>query len=46
MDGKHDDEDTIDSYSNKCVRVEGTGTSEDEPLEGFVMKDMMIKNCG
>lgn len=46
VDGKQDDDNKKDSYVNKCVRVEGTGTSENDPLEGFVMKDMMIKHCG
>lgn len=46
MDGRHDDNENKNSYVNKCVRVEGTGTSEEEPLEGFVMRDMLIKHCG
>lgn len=42
----HDSKNKKDSFVNKCVRVEGTGKSEDGPLEGFVMKYMTVKNCG
>ena len=46
MDGKSGSSSDIDSYVNKCVEVESTGKSEKDPLEGFVMTDMVIKNCG
>ena len=47
MDGKtgSDDEQT-DSYENKCVRVDSMGESEDEALDGFVMRNMLVQNCG
>lgn len=46
MDGKHESSSKKSSYVNKCVSVEGTGKSSSDPLKGFVMKDMVIKNCG
>lgn len=46
VDGKHDSKNKKSSYVNKCVRVEGTGKGDSQPLDGFVMKSMKIKNCG
>lgn len=46
VDGEHDSEDQEDSYVNKCVEVVGQGDSEDDPLKGFVMQDMLVQNCG
>lgn len=33
------------SYMNKCVLVEGEGDVT-TPLEGFMMRDMHVRNCG
>lgn len=46
VDGEHDSADSADSIVNKCVEVVGQGKSDDEPLEGFVMMDMLVQNCG
>lgn len=46
VDGKHNSANKKSSYVNKCVLVEGAGKSSKDPLKGFVMKDMTIKNCG
>lgn len=46
VDGKSGSSSSIESYVNKCVEVESMGKSEGEALEGFVMKDMVVKNCG
>lgn len=48
MDGTISAEDGgLDSFVDKCVRVDGLGTHrEDNPLRGFVMKDMAVHNCG
>lgn len=47
VDGKTgDDENEYDSYQNKCVTVDGMGDSEEDALDGFVMKNMHVQNCG
>ena len=46
MDGYHGDDYEADSFVNKCVEVRGQGQSDDEPLEGFVMKGVTVQNCG
>ncbi|CAN0525117.1 unnamed protein product, partial [Laminaria digitata] len=46
VDGEHGDTFELDSFVNKCVEVVGQGYSEDEALDGFVMKDMAVRNCG
>ncbi|CAB1115742.1 unnamed protein product [Ectocarpus sp. CCAP 1310/34] len=46
VDGKISDDDEAESYVDKCVFVEGTSTSGDERLEGFVMQDVYVQNCG
>lgn len=46
MDRKTGDGEDGDSYENKCVRVDGMGESEDDALDGFVMNDMHVQNCG
>lgn len=46
MDGKTGDGEDGDSYENKCVIVDGMGESEDDALDGFVMHDMHVQNCG
>lgn len=45
VDGEHgDDSSDEDSFVNKCVEVRGNG--EDDPLRGFIMQDMEVRNCG
>lgn len=34
------------SFVNKCIQVLGPGQNESEALEGFVMENMHVKNCG
>ena len=46
VDGEHDSADERDSIVNKCVEVVGQGKSDSDSLEGFVMKDMLVQNCG
>ncbi|CBN79456.1 FirrV-1-B30 precursor [Ectocarpus siliculosus] len=46
VDGKISDDDEADSYVDKCVFVEGPSTSGEERLEGFVMQDVSVQNCG
>lgn len=46
VDGKSGSSSEIESYANKCVEVESMGKNSNETLEGFVMKDMVVKNCG
>lgn len=46
VDGKSGSSSEIGSYANKCVEVESMGKNSNETLEGFVMKDMVVKNCG
>ena len=47
VDGKTgSDDEQRDSYENKCVRVDSMGESEDEALDGFVMRNMLVQNCG
>lgn len=46
VDGKSGPSYEMESYSNKCVEVESMGKSENESLQGFVMNDMVVKNCG
>lgn len=46
IDGKTGSEEEFHSYQNKCVIVNGQGESEDDALDGFVMKDMLVQNCG
>ncbi|CAN0020458.1 unnamed protein product, partial [Ectocarpus sp. 8 AP-2014] len=46
VDGKISDDDKAESYVDKCVFVEGPSTSGDERLEGFVMQDVSVQNCG
>lgn len=33
-----------DSYVHKCVYVQGNGRKD--PLKGFIMESLTIKNCG
>lgn len=40
------DDNSIGSFENKCVRVEGFGESEEGALDGFVVRDMLVQNCG
>ncbi|CAM9176520.1 unnamed protein product [Laminaria digitata] len=42
IDGKTGSEEEFHSYQNKCVIVNGEGESEDDAVDGFVMKDMLI----
>ena len=46
VDGQHDSADEMDSFVSKCVMVDGNAESEDDALEGFVMKDMLVQSCG
>eukprot|EP00752_Nemacystus_decipiens_P016996 g15219.t1 len=46
VDGKIADADEAASYANKGVFVDSGNTSGDETLEGFVMREMSIINCG
>lgn len=46
VDGKVEDADEAASYVDKCVFVDSGNTSGDETLEGFVMADMAVINCG
>lgn len=46
VDGEHDSADERDSIVNKCVEVVGRGKSDSDSLDGFVMKDMLVQNCG
>ncbi|CAN0189761.1 unnamed protein product, partial [Hapterophycus canaliculatus] len=46
VDGKVSDADEASSYADKCVYVEGPSASGDEVLEGFIMQDLSVANCG
>lgn len=46
MNGKYKDEEEYGSYLNKCVWVKGQGMSTSDALEGFIMKEMKVHNCG
>ena len=46
VDGKTGSTDEMDSYNKKCVVVDGETRSEEDALDGFVMKDMFVRNCG
>lgn len=47
VDGKTGfDDDQFDSYEKKCVRVDSMGRSEEDALDGFLMKNMLVQNCG
>eukprot|EP00903_Cladosiphon_okamuranus_P015283 g14123.t1 len=46
VDGEVEDADEAASYADKCVFVDSGNANGDEPLEGFVMTDMAIVNCG
>lgn len=46
VDGKSGPSYEMESYSNKCVEVESMGKNENDSLQGFVMNDMVVKNCG
>ena len=46
VDGYNADNYEADSFVNKSAEVRGQGHSDDEPLEGFVMKGVTVRNCG
>ena len=47
VDGFVGSGDSTDSFINKCVWVEGEAGAETiTHIEGFVMKNMLIENCG
>lgn len=46
VDGEVEDADEAASYADKCVFVDSGNGSGDEILEGFIMTDMAISNCG
>ena len=46
VDGEHGSTHEPDSFVNKCVEVIGLGQNETEAVEGFVMKNMIVQNCG
>lgn len=44
---RHDDDEKRQSFVDKCVRIDGRSRhSAENPLKGFVMKDMTVRNCG
>ena len=47
VDGFRGSDDTMDSWVDKCVWVEG-GVEDGmiTHIEGFIMQDMTIRNCG
>ncbi|CAM9939244.1 unnamed protein product [Ectocarpus sp. 6 AP-2014] len=47
VEGKIGSNDTDQaSWVNKCVYVEGPGANSSAVLDGFVMEDMVVQNCG
>ncbi|CAM9864734.1 unnamed protein product [Ectocarpus sp. 4 AP-2014] len=47
VEGKIGSNDTDQgSWVNKCVYVEGPGSNSSAVLDGFVMEDMVVQNCG
>lgn len=46
IDGRISDNDEWSSYVLKCVYVQGPSASGDSLLEGFVLNDLYIRNCG
>ncbi|CAM9939140.1 unnamed protein product [Ectocarpus sp. 6 AP-2014] len=47
VEGKIGTSDTDEaSWVNKCVYVEGPGSQSSAVLDGFVMEDMIVQNCG
>ncbi|CAM9617951.1 unnamed protein product [Ectocarpus sp. 12 AP-2014] len=47
VEGKIGKSDTDEaSWVNKCVYVEGPGPQSSDILDGFVMEDMNVQNCG
>ena len=46
MDGFFGSSHDEDSYINKCVWIDGEVEDDVTPLQGFVMRDMLIQNCG
>lgn len=46
VDGEIESADEAASYADKCVFVDSGSGSGDVTLEGFVMTDMAITNCG
>ena len=42
MDGQISDEDAASSFIDKCVFVYG----EEDPIVGFSMQGMTVRNCG
>lgn len=46
VDGQVDSADEIESFVNICVMIEGNSESEDDALEGLVMKDMLVQTRG
>ncbi|CAB1118084.1 unnamed protein product [Ectocarpus sp. CCAP 1310/34] len=47
VEGKVGTSDTDEaSWVNKCVYVEGPGSQSSAVLDGFVMEDMIVQNCG
>ncbi|CAM9793899.1 unnamed protein product [Ectocarpus fasciculatus] len=47
VEGKIGTSDTDEaSWVNKCVYVEGPGSQSSSVLDGFVMEDMVVQNCG
>lgn len=46
VNGQHGEGYSKDSIVNKCVSIIGTGTSDDDPLDGFRMEDVSVQYCG
>lgn len=42
VDGQISDKDSASSFIDKCVFVHG----EEDPIAGFSMQGMTVKNCG
>ena len=46
VDGQQQSAHARESFVNKCIQVIGPGENETEAIQGFVMENMLVQNCG